>query len=295
MSSDYSQQHSESILRLDRKYHNYVDFYKVSLDIDNELNSLNEKFMTIIDYEVENVTTIFHQPHSSDRTRHFMNLHYPDTFGEFGNIILEHAINFIEWKYMNTHPSPKEEYDKYYQRFKGIPVQINDIQEHREYLRDSLSISQMHGVRTTQGKILEAHGHFPAFLSYVYYPEVPEGAPPLVFPDCDKGIEIKSGDLMLFFNLDMIHIVPKTDFEGYRYTIAGEIYHAPFLKYLDTSKIPPDRINNLHTMYQRTAKRIRPQLNKGVTIEDVNRVHKGAVDKFGAIVYNTENENDKSK
>ena len=40
---DYSQQHSENILRLDRKFHNHVDFYKVSLDIDNELNSLNEK------------------------------------------------------------------------------------------------------------------------------------------------------------------------------------------------------------------------------------------------------------
>ena len=153
----------------------------------------------------------------------------------------------------------------------------------------------MHGVRTTSRKVLEAHGHFPAFLSYVYYPEVPEGAPPLTFPDCDEGIEVKSGDLMLFFNLDMIHIVPQKEFEGYRYTVAGEMYHAPFLKYLDTSKIPKDRINNLHTMYQRTAKRIRPQLNKGVTMEDVNRVHKGAVDKFGTIVYNTGNKNDESK
>ena len=295
MSSDISLKHSENILKLERKFHNHIDFYKVSLDIDNELNSLNEKFMTIIDYEVENITKLFHQPHSADRTRHFMNLHYPDTFGELGNIIIEHAVNFIAWKYLNTNPSPKKEYDKYYQKWKGIPVQINDAEEHKEYLRDSLSISQMHGVRTTSGKILEAHGHFPAFLSYVYYPEVPEGAPPLTFPDCDEGIEVKSGDLMLFFNLDMIHIVPQREFEGYRYTIAGEMYHAPFLKYLDTSKIPKDRLNNLHTMYQRTAKRIRPQLNKGVTMEDVNRVHKGAVDKFGTIVYNTGNKNDESK
>ena len=43
---------------------------------------------------------------------------------------------------MNTNPSPKKEYDKYYQRFKGIPVQIKK-QEHKEYLRDSLSISQV--------------------------------------------------------------------------------------------------------------------------------------------------------
>ena len=45
-------------------------------------------------------------------------------------------------------------------------------------------------------------------------------------------------------------------------------------------------------MYQRTGGGIRPQLNKGVTIEDVNRVHKGKVDKFGTIVYNKGNKND---
>ena len=221
-----------------------------------------------------------------------MNLHYPDVFGELGNVVLEHAINFIEWKYINTNPSPKKEYDRYYERFNGMPVQLRGNNEHREYLLDSLSIVQMHGLRTSSKKLLEAHGHFPAFLSYVYYPEVPEGAPPLTFPDCDKEIEVKSGDLLLFYNLDTIHIVPQKEFEGYRYTVAGEIYHAPFLKYLDTTQIPPERLQNLHTMYQRTAQRIRPKLNKGVSMKDVNKIHKSAVDKYSTIVYNTGNKND---
>ena len=90
-------------------------------------------------------------------------------------------------------------------------------------------IKNLWGLKYTSGQTTKAHDHWPAIYSCAYYITAPEGAPGLYFPEVKTkerlGVEkkIKPGMLLIFPSM-MRHEVRQQPFEGYRYTVSGNVY-----------------------------------------------------------------------
>ena len=80
--------------------------------------------------------------------------------------------------------------------------------------------SDMWGAKYKSGEGAIIHHHWPSTWSFVYYLTAPKNAPGLFFPDSNEEIEIEPG-LLLVFKGDVAHGVKPTEFEGYRYIVAG--------------------------------------------------------------------------
>lgn len=74
------------------------------------------------------------------------------------------------------------------------------------------------------------HNHFPAFYSFVYYVDVPKDCPGIVFTECDIMKKPYNG-LLLMFEGNVMHHVPKMEFEGYRYAVSANSYLKHFTRY----------------------------------------------------------------
>lgn len=92
----------------------------------------------------------------------------------------------------------------------GFPLQIN-------YTMDTLW-----GAIYGDGDWCDKHVHPPGQISWVYYCQVPEGSPPLLFDDIDYEFYPEVGDLIMFPGW-MNHSVPIYNLKEERIVLAGNI------------------------------------------------------------------------
>jgi len=86
----------------------------------------------------------------------------------------------------------------------------------------------MWGLRNKSGDSFSVHNHWPSTWSFSYYLNPPEGASGLYFPDNDEEVKIEHG-LLILFKGDTLHGVKKSNYDGYRYCVSGNIspkFHA---------------------------------------------------------------------
>jgi len=93
-----------------------------------------------------------------------------------------------------------------------------------------LTFRDIWGMKYKSNEEAIPHNHFPAFFSCVYYVNVPEGCPGIVFTDCDIMKKPYNG-LLLLFEGNINHHVPKVEYEGYRYVVAGNCYLKHFERF----------------------------------------------------------------
>ena len=68
------------------------------------------------------------------------------------------------------------------------------------------------------------HTHGPALWSWVYYVQVPNGSPPLLFPEAKLEVYPKSDEIIIFPG-HVLHEVPKAlEMDAERVVLAGNIY-----------------------------------------------------------------------
>lgn len=68
----------------------------------------------------------------------------------------------------------------------------------------------------------QSHDHRASYVSFSYYLQAPEGAPPIVFDDLRTEIHPKPG-MLVCFRGDYMHHVPKAKHDGSRIMIAGNV------------------------------------------------------------------------
>lgn len=89
--------------------------------------------------------------------------------------------------------------------------------------RKKLKLKNIWGAKYKSGEETAEHDHWPALWSFVYYPNKVEGASGLTFREANVERTIERG-LLLFFSGNIQHSVRPSEFEGYRYCVAGN-YH----------------------------------------------------------------------
>ena len=93
------------------------------------------------------------------------------------------------------------------------------------------------GASYGKGEYTQSHNHWPFAWSWCYYLSMPEGASPLVFPDCNYCFFPKEGDLILFDG-SVQHEVPECDCEEKRVMVAGNICVVPnIVQFNDSIKV----------------------------------------------------------
>lgn len=68
----------------------------------------------------------------------------------------------------------------------------------------------------------QPHDHRASYVSFSYYLQAPEGAPPIIFDDMRTEVHPKPG-MLVCFRGDYMHSVPKAKHDGSRIMIAGNI------------------------------------------------------------------------
>ena len=99
---------------------------------------------------------------------------------------------------------------------------MNLIDKEGQHLEAQYMIESLWGAIYEQGDFCQKHVHLPSQLSWIYYCQVPEGSPPLLFDDIDYEFYPEVGDLIMFPGW-LNHSVPIYDNNEERIILAGNI------------------------------------------------------------------------